>query len=63
MIHLSRAQNGISVENNVSKVTGSLAMLSHSLDKSGLESLSAKIILRVNKARSLKTTDCAMNNV
>ena len=52
MIHLSRAQNGISIENNISKVTVSLAMLSHSLDKLGLESLSAKIILTVNKAQN-----------
>ena len=51
MIHLSRAQNGVSIENNIPKVTGALAMISQSVDKLALKSLSAKIILRVNKAQ------------
>ena len=51
MIHLIRAQTQVSIENNAPKVTRSLGIISHSVDKLALKSFSAKIKLRVNKAQ------------
>ena len=51
MIHLLKAQNDLSIENNLTKVTGSLAMLLYLAAKLASESFATKFKLRENKAQ------------